>query len=531
MGTVAIYLVVTFIAGLAAILVRLPPLVGFLAAGFIINAAGVEHLDAIDTLADLGVTLLLFGVGLKLELRTLLRKEVWLTTTVHMALTVVMGAVLILLIALLGLSLPADTDWATLAVLGFALSFSSTVLVVKVLDDRGESQSVYGRIAIGVLIMQDLAAVAFLAFATGQTPSPWAFALVGLLPLAWVLHRIWDRIGHDELHVLFGVVVAIVPGYALFEAVGLKGDLGALVVGMLLASHPAAGELSQDLFALKEVLLIGFFVSIGLTGLPTTETLAVSALLLLALPFKAAGFAAILWAMRLRPRTSVMAGISLGNYSEFGLIVIAVGAGAGLVDEHWLVVLSLSVALSFVISALVNSRGNSLSRRAVDRLPDVDSDRLNPLDRPIDIEGAEALVLGLGRTGSGAYARLSEEFRLDVVGIDADEQVVEHHRGQGWNVREGDATDTDFWERVTSHSGVRLAVLAMPLHEVNLYALDRLVELGFSGVVGSLAKFDEDVDELRDHGAEAVFHLYGDAGSSLASAVAHAAGLGAADDL
>lgn len=531
MGTVAIYLVVTFLAGLLAFVARLPPLVGFLAAGFLINAAGVEHIDAIDTLADLGVTLLLFGVGLKLELRTLLRKEVWLTTTVHMAASTVVGAALIGTLALLGFSLPADTDWSTLAVLGFALSFSSTVLVVKVLEDRGETQSNYGRIAIGVLILQDLAAVAFLAIAAGQAPTPWALALVGLIPLALVLRRIWDRIGHDELHVLFGVVVALVPGFALFEAVGLKGDLGAVVMGMLLASHPDAAELARDLFGLKEILLIGFFVSIGLTGLPTLETVVLSALLLLVLPFKAAGYAALLWFMRLRPRTSVMAGISLGNYSEFGLIVIAVGAASGLVDEHWLVVLSLSVALSFVISAIVNSRGNSLSRQLVDRLPNVDPGRLNALDRPIDIGGAEAVVLGLGRTGSGAYERLTEEFGLDVVGIDADEQVVEHHLRQGWNVREGDATDTDFWERVTTHSGVRLAVLAMPLHEVNLYALDRLVDLGFSGVVGSLAKYDEDVDELRDHGAEAVFHLYEDAGSSLAAAVAQAAGIGPTDDL
>jgi len=530
-GTVAIYLVVTFLAGLSAIVMRLPPLVGFLAAGFILKAMGVERLADLEILADLGVTLLLFGVGLKLDVRTLLRKEVWLTTSVHMAASVALGAVFTAGLALLGFSLPAGSDLRTLAVIGFALSFSSTVLVVKILDDRGESQSLYGRIAVGVLVMQDAAAVVFLGITTDRTPSPWALALVGLVPLAWLLRRIWQRIAHDELQVLFGVVVALVPGYALFEAVGLKGDLGAVIVGMLLASHPAADELSQDLFSLKEILLIGFFISIGLTGLPTPETLEMSVILLLVLPVKAAGYAAILWLMRLRPRSSVMAGISLGNYSEFGLIVIAVGAESGLVDGRWLVVLSVSVALSFVISALVNSRGQSLSRQLVDRLPDVEPEHLNPLDRPIDIGGAEALVLGLGRTGGGAYERLTEDYGLDVIGIDADEFVIAHRRSQGWNVREGDATDTDFWERVTSHSGVRLAVLAMPLHEVNLYALDRLVGLGFSGVVGALAKFDENVDELRDHGAEAVFHLYQDAGASLAAAVAHVAGLGPAEDL
>lgn len=526
MGTVAIYLVVTFVAGLFALALRLPPLVGFLAAGFILNALEVERLTDLETLADLGVTLLLFGVGLKLDVRTLLRREVWLTTSVHMATSVVLGAAVVAALAAAGFGLPAGSDPRTFAILGFALSFSSTVLVVKILDDRGESQSLYGRIAVGVLIMQDVAAVIFLGIATDRTPSPWALALLGLIPLAWLLRKIWYRIVHDELQVLFGVVVALVPGYALFEAMGLKGDLGAVILGMLLASHPAAEELSQNLFSLKEVLLIGFFVSIGLTGMPTPESLVLSVALLLLLPLKAVGYAVILWLMRLRPRSSVMAGISLGNYSEFGLIVVAIGAESGLIDGQWLVVLSVSVALSFVISALVNSRGHSVSRRLVAQLPTVPVDRLNAIDRPIDIGTAEAVVLGLGRTGGGAYETLEREYGLDVVGVDADELVIAHRRSHGWNVREGDATDTDFWESVTSHPQVRLVVLAMPLHEVNLYALDQLMELGFPGVVGSLATFDEEALELTTHGAQAVFHLYEDAGASLAVAAVRAAGIG-----
>lgn len=530
MGTVAIYLVVTFAAGMLAMLVRLPPLLGFLAAGFILNATGVEHLGEIETLANLGVTLLLFGVGLKMELRTLLRREVWLTATAHMALSTAFGAVFLALLALLGFSLLDGADWSTLAVLGFALSYSSTVLVVKMLDDRGETQALYGRISIGILILQDIAAVVFLGIATDTVPSPWAFLLPLLVPVSWVLRRVWDRIGHDEMQVLFGIMVALVPGYAFFEAVGLQGDLGAVIVGMLLASHPAAEELAEDLFGLKELLLVGFFVSIGLAGLPTPQTVALSVLLLLVLPFQQAGYALILWLMRLRPRTSVMAGLTLGNYSEFGLIVVAIGSAGGLLDEEWLVVLSLAVALSFAISTMVNRRGNMIGAWLQERLPDVDPARLNPLDRPIDIAGAEALVLGMGRTGSGAYRTLSENFGLDVIGIDADDQVVLGHRRAGLNVREGDATDTDFWERVTSHREVRLAVLAMPLHEVNIYALDRLTASGFTGVVGALAQWDDDVEELRAHGAEAIFHLYGDVGSALASAVARAAGLARDDD-
>ncbi|MDQ3383083.1 MAG: cation:proton antiporter, partial [Actinomycetota bacterium] len=289
MATLSIYLAVTFVAGLLAVLVRLPPLVGFLGAGFVLSALEVEHLPAIDTIAALGVTLLLFGVGLKLHSRTLLQREVWLTASVHLAVSVLVGLGFLGLLSTLGFGLLAGEGWRTLALLGFALSFSSTVFVVKLLEDRSDSQSLYGRIAIGVLIIQDLAAVAFLTASGGELPSPWAFALVGLIPLSWLFRRIWDRTGHGEMQALFGVVMALVPGYALFELVGIKGELGALVIGMLLASHPAAGELSRTLFTLKELLLVGFFVSIGLTGVPSAETVLLGLTLLLLLPLKAVG--------------------------------------------------------------------------------------------------------------------------------------------------------------------------------------------------------------------------------------------------
>ncbi|NLI18044.1 MAG: potassium transporter Kef [Actinomycetales bacterium] len=525
METIAMYLLVTFVAGLLAIALRLPPLVGFLAAGFILNASGVERLPEISGIAHLGVTLLLFAVGLKLELRNLLRREAWLTATVHMAASVAAGLALLLVLSLVGFSLLAGWTWTTLAVIAFALSFSSTVLVVKVLAERGETQALYGRIAISVLIIQDIAAVVFIGIATGTAPSPWAALLVLLVPLAWVLRRIWDRIGHDELQLLFGIVVAIVPGYVAFESVGLRGDLGAVVVGMLLASHPSAGELAQDLFGLKELLLIAFFVSIGLEGLPTAENLAVAVLLQLLLPVNGFGYALLLWLQRLRHRTAVMAALSLTNHSEFALIVVVMGVEAGLLDEDWTLVISMAVALSFVISTLVNRHAPALAPWLQAHLPHRPPERLNPIDRPIDIADAEAIVLGMGRTGSGAYQALTEEYGLRVIGIDADDQVVLEHRRDGWDVREGDATDDDFWDRVTSHSHIRLAILAMPLHEVNLYALDRLRRSGFTGVVGSLAQYDDDVDELRERGADAVFHLYGDVGSALATEVAREAGL------
>jgi predicted Kef-type K+ transport protein len=106
------YLLAPFIGGMAAMAVRLPPLVGFLAAGFMLNAMGYGRTEAIDTIADLGVTLLLFTIGLKLNVRTLLRREVWGSATLHMAAStlILMGA--LALVKLTGMALVADAGWS-----------------------------------------------------------------------------------------------------------------------------------------------------------------------------------------------------------------------------------------------------------------------------------------------------------------------------------------------------------------------------------------------------------------------------------
>ena len=516
MSTVAVYLVVAFCAGALAVLLRLPPLIGFLAAGFVLNGLGVERLPALDQLADVGVTLMLFGIGLKLDARSLLRKEVWGTAGIHVVLSTVLGAGLLGLLMLVGLQLPGE-DVRALLLAGFALSFSSTVLVFKVLEERSETTSLYGRVAIGILIVQDVAAVAFITVTSEHPPSPWAVALLLLLPGAWLFRRIWSRIGHGEMQALFGIVMALVPGYIAFSAAGLKGDLGALLVGMLLASHANAGELSRVLFVLKDLLLVAFFVSIGFHGMPTSEMFAMGVLLLGLVPVQALLFVLLLWAFGLRRRTSLRAGLALANHSEFALIVGAIGVSAGMLTEDWLVMLSVAVALSFVVSALVNRRGSSLIGTLARRLPEHPEDRLHPEDRPIDISHAEVMVLGMGRVGQAAYRELAEEHGYSVVGIENATDRAERLREQGFDVQTADATDQEFWERVIATGHVTIAVLAMPFHGANLLALRQLTASGFEGTVAAVAQYDDEVQELRGHGVGTVFNLYSGAGLALAS--------------
>ncbi len=524
MEELATILVAALAGGAAAHFIGLPPLVGFLAAGLALNAFGVEEPAGLDLVADLGVALLLFGIGLKLDFRTLLRREVWLTGTVHLATFTAVVAALLLGAGALGLGILADQGWRTPVVIAFALSFSSTVLVIKLLEERGSGQSLGGRTVIGILVLQDLAAVTFISATAGGPPSPWAVLLVLLIPGAWVLRRILGALGHGELRPLFGLTMALAPGYVLFDAVGLKGDVGALAIGSLLAFHPGAGELAKSLLSLKDLLLVGFFLSIGFVGLPSPEHLGVALLLLMLLPLKAIGFCVLLWATGLRRRTAVLAGTALGNFSEFGLIV-AVTVSSDVLSDDWLVILATTIVASFTLSALLTGHRSEwfvdLARRF---LPDREPARIHPEDRPIDVAHAQAVVLGMGRVGRASYDRLQLEYGVTVIGVETQVARVEQLRVRGYDVVEGDATDPDFWTRLRT-ADVQIAVLAMPFHGNNLDALEKLTAGGFTGTVAVVAQYDAELEQSYRHGAHAGIQLYEGAGAELADRAAAAAGV------
>lgn len=525
METIAIYLVVVFGCGFVARLMHLPTLIGYLASGFILHAPGIEALPVVDSLADLGVTILLFTIGLKLDVRMLLRREVLATTAANLLAVAGLTAGFLGMLSIIGVRLLAGADWQVVALLGFALSFSSTVFVVQVLDVRSDSHTLYGRVAIGILVLQDVVAVAFLTAMTGAPPSPWALALPLLLPAVWLVRRAWSRLGHGELQALFGITMALVPGYWLFESVGIKGDFGAMVVGVLLASHPRAAELSRTLFGLRELLLVGFFVSIGLHVTPTPETLLLGLLLVVLLPLEAAVFTLVLAAFGLRKRTSILAGLALANFSEFGLIVTATGVDAGLVEQDWLVVVSVAVAASFMISTLVNHRGTRLVARLSSLVPTLRDERTHPEDAPLDIGHARVLVLGVGRVGRAVRDRLTEEYGLTVVGVENDPVKVARLREQDVHVIEADATDDDFWDRCVNDEKVDIIVLAMPFHGSNLIALEQVDARDFEGTVAVVAQYDDERDELIARGADVAFHIFEGTGVGLADSAAEAAGV------
>ncbi|MFQ5972698.1 MAG: cation:proton antiporter, partial [Alphaproteobacteria bacterium] len=514
-----ILLSVAFVLGLGVRMIGLPPLVGFLAAGFILSALGFEGGALLQQIADLGVLLLLFSIGLKLKIKTLLRPEVWAGTSIHMLATVLVLAVGISVLGALGVSRFAGLDFPVALLIAFALSFSSTVFAVKVLEEKAEMPSLHGRVAIGILIMQDVIAVLFLIASTGKLPSPWAFALFGLIAVRPALMYVLGRSGHGELLPLFGLVAAIVLGAELFGLVGLKPDVGALILGVLLADHPKASELADSLLSFKDVFLVGFFLTIGLSGVPDLEAIGIALILVLIVPLKVALFFVLLTRFKLRARTSTLASLSLATYSEFGLIVGATGVSNGWIDNEWLVIIALALSVTFLLGSPINAAAHGIYARYRDRLTAFETEARHPDDQLIDPGSAEIAVFGMGQIGRGVYDYLQGRYPDQVIGIESNLTRVQEHRAAGRNVIHGDATDSDFWERLPEEAQVRLVLLAMPEHGANLYAARRLAAGHYPGFVAALAQFPDEIETLKKVGVNAAFNFYGEAGAGFAEHV------------
>ena len=509
-----IWILMAFIAGLTVSRIGLPPLVGYLIAGFTLHFFGVEPIPQLDSLADLGISLLLFCIGLKLDIKQLFKKETILSTTGHMLLFGGITTGFLLLAKMMLLPFFADANSDAVLLIAFALSFSSTICVVKMLEDKGELKTKHGQICLSVLVLQDVIAVVYLTL-TADSKITFLSAAVLLLPLLKpIISRIVTYSGHNELLPLAGFGLAL-GGGALFELLGLKAALGSLALGMLISNHVKAAELNKSLMAFKDLFLIGFFLSIGFTALPTLETFLIALGLTLLLPIKAAFFFFILLALGFRGRTSLLSSVALTNFSEFGLIVAAIAFDQGAISADWMVILALSVSISFVISSLLNPRTHGLysqyknvwtrwQRSSVSSAPE------HKLPKDLDV-----LIIGMGRVGVGAYDTLEEDSELSVYGVDASENRINALKAANKNVLLGDGEDSDFWDNIEI-SNTKLIMLALPTIQDLQESMRQLKEAGYTGSVVAVAKYEDEKKMLEESGIDAVYNYYNEAGSGFA---------------
>jgi Kef-type K+ transport system membrane component KefB len=523
---IAVLLIVAAVLG--AVLRRLhqPLIIGFIVVGVV---AGPSFLglvrggEEIELLAHLGIAVLLFIVGLKLDVRliTTLGPVAIVAGITQMGLTVGAGFVLA---TVLGFD---TTDALYLAV---ALAFSSTIIVVKLLSDRRQIDQLHGRIALGVLIVQDIAVVAVMiglsAFGRGadtdlaveltQVALRGALFVAAIAVVArFVLPRVLDAFARTpELLVLWAVAWAVALA-AIGDMLGFSEEVGAFIAGVALASSPYREAIGTRLTTLRDFLLLFFFVQLGLSinldvaGPQLGPALVISAFVLLAKPLAVMvtmGF------LGYRRRTSFFTGVSLAQISEFSLIFAALGLELGHIDEGMLGVITAVAVITIAISSYLIIGQRQLFDRLVPLLAIFE--RANPRPEPLD-DGRfcpEVIVFGLGRYGG----RIAQQLLADgvaVLGVDFDPQALNRAEERGVRVLYGDAEDADLAGKLPLECA-RWVVSSSPDTTTNLALLHALREHDYEGKVALTAHIDSHADRLRAAGTDVVLRPFVDAAES-----------------
>jgi len=258
----------------------------------------------------------------------------------------------------------------------------------------------------------------------------------------------------------------------------------------------------------KDFFLIAFFFQIGLSGLPTMNSLYIALILLVVIHIKGGLFMLILTRFNLRSRTAWLSTLSLMNYSEFGLIVAGIGVKVGWIEEEWLVILALTMALSFLISSPFNHYAHRLFDRYKNLLMKLNTKTNHPDDEPINLGNAEVLICGMGRVGQVAYKYLTEQFGDNIIGIDFNHEKVKKLKNSNINVHWGDSTDSNFWENVHMPN-VKIVLLTSNYYRTDLTTANELcciVDRKFK--VGSLGHYNEEIEALKEAGVNFVYDHY-----------------------
>ena len=507
-------IILAFIAGMTLRKLGYPPLLGYLLTGFVASGFGLGDPKLIAPIADIGITLLLFTIGLKLNLKELIAPQVWAVASLQMMAVIPLTALVLILSAFFIPSLQfeqASSAW----VLAFALSFSSTVFAVKIFDERGETESLHASIAIGILIIQDLIAVVYLVLSSDKTPSLWAFALLALPLLRPVFSKLIVLAGHGELLVLLGICAAL-GGSELFEWVNLKGGLGALVFGVLLGYSGKCNELYKSLISFKDLFLIGFFIQVGYYGLPSLEMLLIALFLSVLIFLRPIIYFGLLVIFKLRSRTALLSSLSLFNYSEFGLIVAALAATGGLLSTDWVTTLALAMSFSFFIAVPFNARVHEYYPRISAWLQKFERQERLAEEKAVELGDADIVILGMGRVGMGAYQYLKARFPR-IVSIEEDYHKALSHVGEGINCIHGDGSDGDFWVQAELDKR-KLILISLTNHKENVEVVKLLRQLEYAGKIAVVSRYPDEHKELKGMGCVS-FNLYKEAGHGFAEHV------------
>ena len=514
--------VLAFALGALANRLRLSPLVGYLAAGILagpFTPGFVGDAEIAPQLAEIGVILLMFGVGLHFSLRDLMAVK-------NIAIP---GAVAQIAVAtLLGWGLAALMDWPTLhgIVFGFSLATASTVVLLRAMEERRLLDTRRGKIAVGWLIVEDLACVLALvlipalagldggtegegsgslwvaiAVTLGKVAAFVAFMLIiGRRAIPWILERIAGT-GSRELFTLCVLAIAMGVAFGSAELFGVSFALGAFFAGMLLNESEFSHQAAQDSLPMRDAFAVLFFVSVGMLfdpGILVDRPLQVLATTLIIVFGKSAAAYVIVRAFGHPNSTALTISTSLAQIGEFAFIIAGLGLSLQILPKegHDLVLAGalISIMLNPILfMGLDRWQAREDARALRDAPPE-------PAVVPIDIAD-HAIIVGYGRVGS-ALANLLQQRGVPLVVIEDDEDLANRARESGIATVRGNAANARVMAEAAPERA-KLAVFAIPQALEAGETIERLKALNPDITLLARAHSEAQVQHLLAHGADA----------------------------
>lgn len=496
--------------------IGIPPIAGYIIAGAIVGPKSVALISdpqEVALLSEVGVALLLFGIGMELSLDRL--RRLWQTILAGGALQVgITGGSFALLGLALGLTLPQSVF------LGFLVAVSSTAIVLRALERRGDLHSPHGRLTLGILVFQDLCVVPMMLaipiLAGGSEVGGWIWiaALVTVAALAVVLltaYLVVPRLLHwvaqtrqRDLFILTALLVCIGTAWTATTA-GISLALGAFLAGLVISGSEYRHQAMADLIPLREVLTSLFFVSVGMLLDPSVIVRAILPILAwLGLIIVGKSFVVVLvvWLMRMPLRVSILAGLSLAQVGEFSFVLISAANGTPLMDHPLSDTLLVAIILSMVVTPLILAQGPRLAEAAGRRtwlirlfraLPETSDE--GPVARLHD----HIIIAGWGISGR-ELGRALRAAGIPYLVVDLNPQTVREAGAEHEPIVYGDVTSPD----VLEHLGLRRArMLVLVVNDPDAAERSVRVARRLSPVVPILvrARFVSSVERLLKAGA------------------------------
>ncbi|NOQ80822.1 MAG: sodium:proton exchanger [Gammaproteobacteria bacterium] len=528
---IAVLLLLAAVIGGIGIRLRQPLIVAFIAVGILVGPSvlgWVSADDQVDLLAKLGIALLLFVVGLKLDLHII-------RTMGPVALATGLGQVIFTSLIGYFIAITLGMTPVTALYVAVALTFSSTIIIVKLLSDKREVDALHGRIAIGFLIVQDIVVVLVMIGLTALGEAGDAASLgqetlevllkgglfiaaIALL-MRYVLTPLLHQLARSpELLVLFAIAWAVALG-AVGAHLGFSKEVGAFLAGVSLASTPYREAIGARLVSLRDFLLLFFFIDLGAgLELVTLDAQVVPAIILslFVLIGNPLIVMIILGAMGYRKRTGFLAGLTVAQISEFSLILGALGLSMGHIDADTMGLITLVGLITISASTYMILYSHSIYEWISPWLGMFERKRAYREEtRALSAEesGVDVILFGMGRFGSGIASELRQRGHR-VLGVDFDPVLVRQQDGNIYAVRYGDAEDPEFLASLPlgQVGWVLCSVREMP---VNLALLHALHEYGYKGKVAVTAHSTSNAEQLKHAGADRVLIPYADAAAKV----------------